>query len=368
MLRLPLPTEFVRFALLPAFVAGAASCDDRAGAGSPAPGHPVIDSLFAPFSAPGKPGASVIVVRDGNVLFRGAYGLADVEAGTSATTDTHYRLASLSKQFTAMAVLLLVQDGALSLDTPVRTILPELPGYASGVTIRHLLSHTSGLWDYEDFVADTATRQVTDGDALGLVSTRAESLYFAPGTVWKYSNTGYALLALIVERVSKQRFAEFLRRRIFEPLGMHSTVAHEEGRDTVSHRAWGYTVRRDSLVRTDQSPTSAVLGDGGIYSSVEELAKWDAALTRGTLIDSTRWREATTPAVLTDGSTTKYGFGWFVDSYRGRTRLHHHGETRGFTNAISRFPDDQLTVIVLTNRSDSAPWEIVDRLSDLYLK
>ena len=348
-----------------ATLAVAAACDTAPRL--PTPDYAVIDSLFSAFSAEGRPGASVVVVRNGEVVLDTAYGLSDVELGIPASRGTHYRLASLSKQFTATAVLLLVKDGALQLDSSARGILPELPAYASGVTVRHLLTHTSGLWDYEDFVPDTQTYQVKDGDALSLVAQRAESLYFAPGAAWRYSNTGYALLALIVERVSGQRFPAFLRERVLTPLGMRSTVAHEEGKDTIPHRAWGYTLRGDTVVRTDQSSTSAVLGDGGIYSSIEELVKWDSALTRRTLLGDSLWRDATTPAVLTSGAATSYGFGWFVDSYRGRARLHHHGESRGFTNAISRYPDDGLTIIVLTNRTGSAPWDIVDRLSDLYL-
>jgi CubicO group peptidase (beta-lactamase class C family) len=351
-------------ALLLSLATGAASCD--APPRAPTPARHVIDSLFSRFSAPGMPGASVVVIRNGDVVLGAAYGLSDVEGAAPATTATHYRLASLTKQFTAMAILLLVKDGVLTLDTPARTILPELPAYASGVTLRNLLTHTSGLWDYEDFVPDTQSYQVKDRDALSLVAARAESLYFAPGSKWRYSNTGYALLALMVERVSRTSFPDFLRERIFAPLGMRSTVAHEDGKDTVAHRAWGYTLRGDSVVRTDQSSTSAVLGDGGIYSSVDELVKWDAALTSGALVGDSLWREATTPAVLTSGAATTYGFGWFVDAYQGRARLHHHGESRGFTNAISRYPDEGLTIIVLTNRTGSAPWDLVDRLSDLY--
>ena len=328
----------------------------------------VVDSLFAPFARPGAPGASVLVVRDDSVLVHRAFGLADVDAGVAATTQTNYRLASLTKQFTAMAVLQLVERGALSLDQRARTVLPELPGYAEGVTIRHLLTHSSGLRDYEDFVPDTQHVQVTDADALRLVSTRADRLFAPPGTVWSYSNTGYALLALIVERAGGMHFADFLRERIFLPLGMTRTVAHVEGRDTVPHRAYGHTVDAGGVRRTDQSATSAVLGDGGIYSSTADLLKWDGALTAGGVVGDTLWREATTAYTLANGTSASYGFGWFVETHLGRRRLRHHGETRGFTNAISRYPDDRLTIIVLTNRSDSAPWEIADRLASLYLR
>lgn len=331
------------------------------------PTRPTLEALFARFAAAGMPGASVLVVRHDSVLVRESFGLSDVEGNVAATPATNYRLASLTKQFTATAILLLARDGALSLDDAVRDRLPELPAYARDVTIRHLLTHTSGLWDYEAFVPDSQVRQVHDADALTLVRTRAESLYFAPGTSWRYSNTGYALLALIAERVSGQRFADLVRERIFVPLEMRDTYAHEEGRTDIPRRAWGYTVHGDSVTRTDQSNTSAVLGDGGIYSSIDDLARWDASLRRAPLVGDSLLQQATTAFVLGNGTPTEYGFGWFVGRYKGHARLRHHGETRGFTNAISRFPDDGLTIIVLTNRTGSAPWEIADALADLYL-
>ncbi len=327
----------------------------------------VLDSLLAPFARPGLPGASVLVMRGDTVVLRTSVGLADVERGIAATPATNYRLASLSKQLTATAVLLLVRDGSLALDRPVRELLPELPPYAAGITVRHLLTHTSGLWDYEEFVPDTIQRQVHDADALTLVSERADRLYFAPGSAWRYSNTGYALLALIVDRVSGARFADVLRTRVFLPLGMTGTFAHEEGRTDVPNRAWGYTVRRDGVTRTDQSSTSAVLGDGGVYSSIDDLARWHASLTRAPLVGDTLWTLTRTPYRLSDGRVTEYGLGWFVDRHLGYARLRHHGETRGFTNAVSRYPDAGLTIVVLTNRSDAAPWSIADALAAAWL-
>jgi len=339
----------------------------RAAASAVAPTRTVIDSLFARFAQPGMPGASVLVVRHDTVLLRESFGLADVEAGVAATPATAYRLASLSKQFTATLIVLLARDSVLSLDTPVRRVLPELPAYASGVTVRHLLTHTSGLWDYEAFVPDTQVRQVHDADALALVAASATRLHFAPGSAWRYSNTGYALLAIIAERVSGARFAELLRRRVFLPLGMQDTHALEEGGPTIPRRAWGYTVRGDSVQRTDQSNTSAVLGDGGVYASIDDLAKWHASLDRAPLVGDSLWRAMTTPHVLLDGTATTYGLGWFVEAVDGRRRLRHHGETRGFTNAVSRYPDAGLTIVVLTNRTGEVPWAIADALAARYL-
>ena len=325
-----------------------------------------IDDLFAPFNADSVPGASVLVVQDGRVALANAYGMADLENGVPAATGTNYRLASLTKQFTATAVLLLVRDGKLALDTSLTEVLPEFPDYGRSITLRHLLTHTSGVPDYEPFVSDTQSWQVKDSDVLDILM-RTDGTDFPPGSTYNYSNSGYALLALVVERASGQSFADVLHDRIFEPLGMVGTVAFEEDVSTVPNRAFGYTIADRQITRTDQSPTSAVLGDGGVYASVEDLAKWDDALARGLVLDSAEWREATTPARLTDGSETEYGFGWFVDSYRGRPRHRHGGDTRGFNNVIMRFPDDGVTIVVLTNRDQSEPTAIAERIADLFL-
>ncbi|HEU4565858.1 MAG TPA: serine hydrolase domain-containing protein [Gemmatimonadaceae bacterium] len=334
------------------------------------PGVPSVeratDSLLAEYASPGLPGASLLVVRDGRVAYARGYGLAELETGVPVTPRTNFRLASLSKQFTATAVMLLVAEGRLRYDDAAGPLLPELPAYARAVTVRQLLTHTSGLPDYEEFVPDTQTAQVHDRDIPALIA-RAAGPRFAPGTRYAYSNTGYVLLALIVERVSGERFADFLRERIFTPLGMTETMAHEEGRTTVPHRAYGYTVDASGTRRTDQSPTSATLGDGGIYSSVADLAKWDEALERHTLVSADAQRLAWTPQTLAGGERTEYGFGWFIDSDRGEQRLRHHGESRGFTNAILRYPGRRLTVVLLTNRTGGAPWELAQRIADLHL-
>ncbi|HET7456992.1 MAG TPA: serine hydrolase domain-containing protein, partial [Gemmatimonadaceae bacterium] len=206
-----------------------------------------VDSLMAAYARPGQPGASLLVVRDGRVLRKKGYGLAEVETRRPVTPETDFRLASLSKQFTATAVMLLVADGHLRYDDSVSALLPGLPAYAHGVTVRQLLNHTGGLPDYEDFVPDSQTAQVHDADIPALIA-RASGPRFATGTRYEYSNTGYVLLALVVERVSGERFAEFLRRRIFAPLGMKGTLAFEDGRSVVPHRAYGYTLDSASVV------------------------------------------------------------------------------------------------------------------------
>ena len=325
-----------------------------------------VDSLFAAYTGSDVPGASVVVIRDGEVIVRRAYGMADLERRVSAAPETDYRLASVSKQFTAMAVMLLAKDGKLRYDQPVRDFLPELPAATRAVTVRRLLNHTSGLWDYEDLVPESRTTQLDDRDVVSLLGSK-DSLYFSAGSEYRYSNSGYVLLGMIVSRVSGMTLPQFLRARIFEPLGMQASVAHVEGSDTVPRRAFGYSPSGGTFVQTDQSVTSATLGDGGIYTNIDDLTRWDQALYTTQLVDSAALQLATTPPELPGGAATQYGFGWFVDRYRGEPRWRHTGETSGFRNAIQRFPGRRLTIVVLTNRSSGEPAAIAERIADRLL-
>lgn len=320
-----------------------------------------IDALIRPYEG-AVPGASVLVIRDGLPVIRRGVGLADLEGRVAATPATNYRLASMTKQFTAAAILLLAEDGRLSLADPVRKWLPTLPAAADGITIRHLLTHTSGLIDYEDVMEEGTTRQLHDADVLHLLESQNRT-YFAPGTAYRYSNSGYSLLALIVGRASGSDFAAFLRERIFRPLHMDNTVAFEEGISTVANRAYGYSLANNVWTRTDQSLTSAVLGDGGIYSSIDDLAKWDAALYDNRLLRAESLRAAFTPATKTDDPAVQYGFGWRMTG----DSLWHSGETMGFRNVIVRFPQHRLTVVVLTNRDAAEPYFLALAIAKIYL-
>ncbi|WP_245156891.1 serine hydrolase domain-containing protein [Lysobacter arenosi] len=318
-----------------------------------------IDALMRDYDGQ-APGASVLVLRDGQALVQRSYGLADFESNIAANPDSNYRLASVSKQFTAAAILLLAQDGRLRLDDPARRWLPELPAAADAVTIRQLLTHTAGLIDYEDVMDPASEVQVHDADVLRLLSSQ-DRTYFAPGSDYRYSNSGYALLALIVERASGQRYATFLHDRIFTPLGMTGTVAYESGISEVARRTYGYSFEHGRWKRTDQSSTSAVLGDGGIYSSIADLAKWDAALYDERLLRSEWLARAFTPATATDDPDVRYGYGWRIT---GET-LWHSGETIGFRNVIVRYPQRHLTVVVLTNRDDPEPYGLARQIAAL---
>lgn len=326
-----------------------------------------IDRLMSRYDGPG-PGASLLILRDGRPFIRRSYGFSNLEQRAAAEPSTNYRLASVSKQFTAAAILLLAEDGKLGVDDPLRQWLPSLPDAAKDVTIRQVLSHMSGLIDYEDVIPPDMTAQLHDADVLEILQTQNRT-YFPPGKGYRYSNSGYALLALIVGKASGKDFATFLKERIFTPLGMTDTVAYEEGISTVQHRAFGYSEQNSSWERTDQSQTSAVLGDGGIYSSIDDLAKWDASLYDDRLLSARSRALAFTPVTDTDDPTVRYGMGWRIteEPIGGRT-LWHSGETIGFRNVIIRYPDRRFTIVLLSNRNDPEPYQTARAIANLLLK
>jgi len=325
-----------------------------------------VDALFRDYHRPGSPGASVMVIRDGQVLYRRSFGLANLEEGTPNTLETNFRLASLTKQFTAMATLILAERGWLSLDHSLIHFFPDFPAYGKDVTVKHLLQHTSGLVDYEDLIPQGATIPLKDRDVLTLVSRR-DHPDFPPGSRFRYSNSGYALLALMVERATELPFARFLKESIFRPLAMGGTVAYEKGTSDIVRRAYGYSRRGEGFELTDQSLTSSVLGDGGVYSSVEDLYRWDQALYTSKLVRRETLEQAFTPGAATDGSDNGYGYGWFISRYRGLKRVWHYGDTIGFSTFIARFPERRFTVIVLINLNDVEAAPLVDRIVDTYL-
>ncbi|HUQ83654.1 MAG TPA: serine hydrolase domain-containing protein [Gemmatimonadaceae bacterium] len=318
-----------------------------------------VDALFADFKAAGSPGAAVAVVRNGAIAFAKGYGLADIENGVAVTPATSFRLASVTKQFTAAAILTLVEAGTLGLDDRLGELLPDVPAYARDVTVRQMLAHTSGVPDYEPLLGKGDGPQISDRDVLALLR-KAKHLYFRSGTSWRYSNSAYALLSLVVEQKSGVSFAAYLRQRIFDRAGMATAVAHVDGADAVANRAYGHSKDGTGWRRTDQNRTSAVLGDGGIYASAEELARWTNALDANAVMSAATFASMVEPQVLPSGAVTSYGFGWFLDKHHGRRRQRHEGDSIGFRTAIQRYPDDRLTVIVLTNRG-AAP---IDGLSD----
>jgi CubicO group peptidase (beta-lactamase class C family) len=348
------------------------------------------DQIFSGLTNDKSPGLAVLVRKDGRMLFERGYGVRDLRSLAKVDSQTNFRLASCSKQFAAMSVMLLVQDGKLRYDDKLTDVFPDFPAYGKAITIRNLLNHTSGLPDYEDLmrVAErarnswiwTPTRQIQDAEVLKLLK-HEKTGKFAPGTQWSYSNSGYVVLGSVVARISGEPFGEFLRKRIFDPLRMSETVAHQKGKNEVTSRAYGHSKEGSTWKETDQSPTSATLGDGGIYSSLTDLAKWDEALAQHTLLSEKEMRPALSPAQLTTGAQPKwpansdrpegtpvsYGFGWFLDPYHNHTRMWHYGDTLGFHTYIQRFPADRLTIIILCNRTDLDPESLAAKVADLFV-
>lgn len=300
-----------------------------------------------------------MVIKDGIPVLIKSFGMANIEKEIPVVPETNFRLASLTKQFTAMAIMLMIQDGKICLDDKLKDIFPDFPDYGKNISIRHLLQHTSGLIDYETLIPDTATKQVSDRDVLNLMMG-VDSTYFQPGTQHRYSNSAYAVLVMILEKLSGISFSEFLKTNIFIPLQMTNTVAFTEGKNEVSHRALGYHIEKEAILFSDQSPTSAVLGDGGIYSSVYDLYKWDQALNTNTLLSKDWFLEYVKPGL--EG----YGFGWHIDTYKGKYRMSHTGSTCGFRNVIQRYPDDNLTIILLTNRREPDIEPLADRIAEIF--
>jgi len=347
-------------------------------------GRPVqpeqIDEIFARIESTGAPGAAVVVLENGRVVFERGYGVSDLRSFRKIDARTNFRLASCTKQFTAMATMLLVHDGKLHYEDRLSDVFPDSPDYGKSITIRNLLNHTSGLLDYEDLMVKPAADapsetvpQIKDAGVLELLKQQ-RTTRFPPSTKWDYSNSGYAVLAMVVGKVSGQPFGDFLHDRIFAPLKMDATVAYEKGKNTVSNRAYGHTYESGAWREMDQSATSAVLGDGGVYSSLGDLAKWDRALAHHTLLSETEMRPAITPVKVFDGSVQEpdgnsaaYGFGWFLNSYKNHPRMWHYGETVGFRTTIQRLVDDKLTIIVLCNRDDLVPANLALKVADLFL-
>jgi CubicO group peptidase (beta-lactamase class C family) len=349
-----------------------------------------MDSSFSGIASTDTPGFAVLVKKDGKIVFEKGYGVRDLRTKIATDAQTNFRLASFTKQFTAMAAMLLVHDGKLRYDESLTDIFPEFPAYGKTITVRNLLNHTGGLPDYEelmDAVEKTkeqiwsAEKQIHDAEVLQLLERESQGK-FAPGTKWQYSNSGYVLLGLIVAKVSGKSFGQFLHDRIFVPLKMNHTLVFEKGKDQTTNRAYGHAKKENVFVETDQSSTSATQGDGGIYSNLEDLSKWDDALRDHTLLSEKDFMPAITPAILPPGAETKlaedvpdslrghavaYGFGWFLNLQESHPLMWHYGDTMGFKSAILRYIRDNVTVIVLCNRTDLDQGALALKAAPLFL-
>jgi len=325
-----------------------------------------IDKIMANYNNTNEPGASVLVLKNNKVIFKKGYGVSDINTMDPIKPNTNFRLASVTKQFTALSILLLEKKRKLSLEDTLSKYFSFVPPYIAKIKIKDLLTHTSGLIDYEDLMPADQVTPLHDTNCLQLMSF-ADSLYFPAGTNYKYSNTGYAILALIVEQVSGKSFAQFVKENIFKPLGMKTSVAFEEGKNIIANRAYGHSFENGNWKKTDQSLTSAVLGDGGIYTNVQEYTKWIKALWNYKLLPESTQIRAWSKTTLNNGKTIDYGYGWHVEDFYNITHPYHDGSSIGFRNSVGLFPEQKLMVIILTNRNEHDPIYEVHKIASLYL-
>jgi len=312
-----------------------------------------IDEIFQPWTSADMPGCAVGIAKDGLTVFERAYGMADLEWRVPNTTETIFEGGSLSKQFTAAAVVLLVLDGELSLDDDIRQYIPEVPNYGHTITIRHLLSHTSGLRDWGSVAGISGwgreRRAHTHADVLDIVS-RQTRLNYEPGTMYSYTNTGFNLLAILVDRVSGTSFAQFSKERIFDPLGLEHTEWRDDYRRIIEGRSSAYNVNRDGMVEINR-PVEDVHGNGGILTTVGDLLRWNQALTDERFGPEFK-AIMETPARLNDGSPIEYASGLFVGDQAGMPAIYHTGSTAGYRAYTGRIPDAGLAWALLCNASN----------------
>jgi Beta-lactamase class C and other penicillin binding proteins len=303
------------------------------------------------------PAASIAVIQNGKVIKARGYGLADVEKKVPATEKTVYELGSITKQFTSTAIMMLVEEGKFRLDDKITGLLPGLPKAWSGVTVRHLLTHTSGIMGYTE-LPDFMTLTVKDATHEEVIKSVADKpMRFQPGEKWSYSNTGYFLLGMLIEKVTGKSYGAFLQERIFRPLRMTDTRVNDLSA-AIPNRACGYTIKGGAVEKAPAISMTWPYSAGVLVSTVVDMAKWDAAVGAGKLLKKSSWKEVWTPVKLNDGSTHPYGFGWAVGTVNGHQSVGHGGGIPGFTTDYVRYPDDGLSVVVLTNSNSTNPEQL----------
>ena len=325
-----------------------------------------VDSLFAGYSS-ATPGCAVGIETDGQPVLERAYGAADLEHGVPNRVDTVFEAGSVTKQFTAASVLLLVQDSRLSLQDSVRKYIPELPEYAAAITVAELLGHTSGLRDWggvEDIAGWPRGDRVYTMDDVLHIAALQKALNYKPGSAWSYTNTGYNLLAIIVERVSGKKLPAFSRERIFVPLAMTHTQWRDDFRRIVRDRAIAYSPVAGSYQQT--MPFEDAIGNGGLLTTVGDLLIWNRSLTQGTL-GAFVTAELQRRSILNDGRAVDYARGLFIERYRGFAEISHSGATAGYRAWLGRFPDQHLSIALLCNAADARTPTLAHAVADRFL-
>lgn len=328
-----------------------------------------MDRRFADWNKPTSPGCAIAIVKNGKIVYKQGYGMANLEYGIRNTPSTIFHVASLAKQFTAFAIHLLAQEGKLSLDDDVRKYLPKLHDFGQTITLRHLLHHTSGLRDQFDLLQLAGWRLsdvITEQDVLGLI-WRQRELNFAPGAEHLYCNTGYTLLAVIVKRVSGKSLREFTQERIFTPLGMKHTQFHDDYQALIQNRAYSYQWTQETGYQNVPHAYSTV-GSTGLFTTVEDLALWDQNFYDGRVGGQAVLAEMLKPGKLKDGKELDYASGLGLGAYRGLKTVSHEGRDAGFRADLLRFPQKRVSILFLANTDAFNPVYMTHQIADIYLE
>jgi len=345
------------------------SIDLRVVASGPGPTTPAaaMDTYLARYNTNDSPGLAIRILRDGSPVYSKAFGMADLEHDIPITTSSVFQVASVSKQFTAFALLLLERDGVLSVDDDVRKHLPELPDYHPTITLRHLAQHTSGLRDIDDLLALRGVGpndEVTHAEAVALLM-RQTGLNFTPGTCFEYSNSGYMLLAEVVARVSGKPFSEFLDERVFQPLGMNDTRVVDVPGTVITNKAYAYGLEGEGYV--ERPVNGALMGSTGVHSTVEDLCRWAMNFQTPGVGDRAMLDDMERSGFLSDGRSFTYGLGLDHKDHRGQHMLFHGGGLAGYRSYLVRVPAQRLVIAITSNSEDFNPIETAEKAIDLFL-
>ena len=326
-----------------------------------------VDALFAEWDKPDSPGCALGIVQNGKLVYKRGYGMASLEHGVPISSQTVFRIASASKQFTAASVLLAAERGYLSLDDDIRKYLPELPDYGAPITIRHLIHHTSGLRDRDTLTFLATGRYLATGEETVQLLARQKALNFKPGDEHSYSNTGYFLMGQIVKRTTGKSLRAFAEENIFKPLGMNNTHFHDDRTMVVKNRAAGYSPRKEGGFRLNWSTNDDTVGDGGLLTTVEDLFLWDQNFYENELGGKNFVRHLLSPGKLNTGEKLDYAYGLYLTEYKTLRIVTHPGSWRGFRAELLRFPEQKFSFICLCNVSNASAAQRARRVADLYL-
>ena len=326
-----------------------------------------VDQLFAQWNKPDTPGCALAVIKDGQIVYKRGFGMASLELAVPITTASVFKVGSIAKQFTAMSIVLLAQQGRLSLDDDVRRYVPEVPDFGTPITLRHLIHHTSGLRDFLEMLEMAGWRiddVITEKDILAMVS-RQRTLNHKPGDQHLYTNTGYVLLAIVVNRVAGKPLDQFAAANIFKPLGMTNTLFNDDHRRIIKGLVNAY-LPKEGVGFIKWMAADDHMGSDNLFTTVEDLARWDQnfydkAVGGNAVID-----QMLTPGILKDDPTFNYAYGLYVDQYRGLKIIHHAGSRLGYRAQLLRFPDQRFSVACLCNARIS-PDTFARRVADIYL-